>query len=140
MQPNVLQLVATDFAGNIGRASVAVFLDASIPEVTITAPTEGEIFDASPIRVEGTLSEEELTVVLGDDVAAVVTGTSFVVEEHELVEGLNTLSVRATDRAGNTGDAEVTVRLDTQPPDVTINSPAQGSRLSQSPVSCPCGA
>ena len=67
------------------------------------------------IAVEGTVSEPVSSVIV-NSVAAVVTGTSFRADGVLLREGPNTITVTATDLAGNSATRSITVFLDTIPP------------------------
>src|SRR3990167_3863359 len=115
---NTIPRSATDAAGNTGSASVTVTLDTIAPVVVITAPTNGTLTAVSPITVDWTV-----------DGVTQVTLTS-----EALVEGLNTITRSATDAAGNTGSASVTVTLDTIAPVVVITAPTNGTPTAVSPI------
>ncbi len=107
---NTLTVSATDTAGNTGTVSVEVTLDTTAPVVVITSPTKVSVTNATPIAVVYT-----------------VDGGVPITEQRNLVEGATTLSVQATDAAGNTGSAVVAVTLDTQAPVITIIAPIDGA-------------
>ncbi len=67
------------------------------------------------ISVDGTTDEAVASVMVNGTPAA-VTGTAFHAEGILLQEGPNTISVTATDLAGNSTTRSITVTLDTVPP------------------------
>jgi len=67
------------------------------------------------IIVEGTVDDSTASVVV-NGIQAVITGTSFRAEGVQIVEGPNTITITATDPAGNRASQSITVHLDTQPP------------------------
>src|SRR5207245_407157 len=80
----------------------------------------------------GTVDDPAATVQVsngGTSVVAIVQADGSFSVLIPLIEGRNTLAVRATDRAGNIGTASVVVTLDTSPPALTISSPAQDTLL-----------
>ncbi len=67
------------------------------------------------IAVEGAVNESVSSVIV-NSVAAVVTGTSFRADGVLLRDGPNTITVTATDLAGNSSTRSISVFLDTTPP------------------------
>jgi RHS repeat-associated protein len=118
-----LRFFAKDTAGNSSQpATESYTIDTVPPTVTITAPKEGLVTRNAKVTVTGTLSEENCTVRVNGAVAT-VTGTSFTLADYLLTEGTNTITVQASDRAGNPGSVGVTVTLDTTPPPVPTLTP-----------------
>lgn len=134
--PFLITIVATDIAGNAKTAtrSIAVALP---PQVTITAPSALTVFNTSPILVQGTVSESTAAVQV-NGVTAVLTpngsGAAFEAENVPLEEGNNLITATATNSTGGVGTATIQVTLDTQPPTVTIDSPADGLVTSSSVI------
>ena len=133
---NTLSVKATDPAGNQSLATtVTVTLDTIAPAVataalTASAPSDSGVLgdaltnNASP-AINGTgnvgdtitLYASNGTTVLGTALVGVDGAWSIDPSSNYLSEGLNTLSVKATDLAGNQGAAStVTVTLDTIQP------------------------
>ena len=83
--------------------------DTTPPTVVITAPSDGAVLDLPDVQVVGTVSDQsaisDLTV---NGAAATVTKGGFSVP-FSLKPGDNTITVAATDAAGNVGKASVTV-------------------------------
>ena len=122
---NSIILVATDLAGNSATKTVLVTLDATPPVVTITAPVSGGITKTAQVTVAGTISKPFTSATINGTTVTVTDQTfNFL---YTLQEGENTLTVEATDRAGNTGSAAVTKTLDTQLPVLTIQTPAEAA-------------
>ena len=136
---NTLTAVATDPAGNEGTASVEVtFEPADIipPEVTITNPLDGTVFDISPITVSGAIDDDTASVEV-NGIAGIVENGTFTATGVLLVQGSNTLTAVATDPAGNEGTASVEVTFepaDNIPPEVTITDPLDGAVFDTSPI------
>lgn len=103
---NTLTAVATN-AGLTSTVSIAVTLDTIPPEIAITTPSDGAVFDAAAITVVGTVSDAAAVVVNG--VRAAVTDGEFVVLV-PIALGFNTIQAVAVDRAGNAGTASVSVQ------------------------------
>ncbi len=124
--PNALTAVATNICGSATDA-VAVVLDTTPPLVTITAPADGADFSEQPIQVTGTAADASPIVDLRINGDPIAPGTSFVTTAL-LVEGPNTITVSATDAAGNTGSATISVTFTEVPPlAVSIDTPPNGA-------------
>ncbi len=92
--------------------------DAIPPEVHITAPANGSITNAASIPVSYTATDSSgVTPVCSPANGSPVS----------LAPGDNTIQVSCHDGAGNIGTDSVQVTRDTQPPVVTITSPASGA-------------
>ncbi len=106
---HTIRVVGTDVAGNEATADVLVLVDRSAPVVTSHAPSEDVVTNDASIEVAGIVEDDHGIAAItiagqpagsGPDFAQVVS----------LANGVNTIEVRATDRAGNTGSATVAVR------------------------------
>ncbi|MEE9124540.1 MAG: carboxypeptidase-like regulatory domain-containing protein, partial [candidate division NC10 bacterium] len=102
--------------------------DTTPPVVTITAPPDQSLLNATPIAVSGTVDDDTATVTVNGVQATVSAGT-FTAAGVPLQRGVNTLTATATDPAANVGTASIQVTLDTTAPQVTIASPVDGSTL-----------
>ncbi|HEX6096862.1 MAG TPA: Ig-like domain-containing protein [Thermoanaerobaculia bacterium] len=126
-------VVATDAAGNSTTATRNVTLDLAAPAVTITAPVTGTFTSAATVTIAGTATDLTLRTVTANGVTGTFTATTgtsytYTVENVPLVEGDNSVVVLATDAAGRTGDATVTLTRDATPPVVVLDAPAQITR------------
>lgn len=132
--PNAIPVVVTDVAGHQTTFVLHLTLDSSSPLVTIDSPADGACFGRgdSPIVVTATVDDVTGTVV--QSVPAGVSGTlpaggGVITGSVDLVEGANPILVGAIDSVGLTSSSSITVILDTIPPDVSIDSPADGADL-----------
>jgi len=109
------------------------------PEVMITSPTVGEVVTGEvtvltvatdnaavssvTASVDGTAVNDTCQLVTGDQYACSLDTTG-------LTSGNYTITVVATDTSGNTGTSTVSVFLDNEAPDATINPPSDGDEVS----------
>jgi hypothetical protein len=108
-------------------ASATVLVDTTAPVVTIgsvTSPTS----DRNP-DIPFTVSEPASTTCQVDSGAQVACTSPYTTPN--LSDGTHTVTVRATDTAGNTGSAQVTVVVATHGPDAGITSGPAGTVLGQ---------
>ena len=77
------------------------------------------------ITVTGTIDDPEAAVMVNGD-AATIANSSYSAPITLTAEGENTITVTATDKAGNNSTMSVTVSLDTVPPVLVISSPSSG--------------
>ncbi len=95
------------------------------PQITITSPANLTTTNLSPVTVNGTINDPAATININGVTTPQSSGTFSVAIP--LVEGLNTLTAVARNQAGVTNTATVQVTLDTTPPHITIESPADGT-------------
>ena len=77
------------------------------------------------ITVTGTIDDPEATVTVNGTPATISNG-GYSAGITLTSEGQNTITATATDPAGNSATASVTVSLDTVPPVLVISSPSSG--------------
>jgi hypothetical protein len=127
---NTLTATATNAFGDASD-TVSVTRDSTPPVVTITAPAPGAELDDPVVLVTGTVADASPITALSIDGDPLAPGNSFSVTA-PLVEGSNTFSVTATDAAGNTGSASVTVSYSPgNPLAITIDTPPAGALVSK---------
>jgi Bacterial Ig-like domain len=122
---HTIRVEATDSAGNIGFKEAALTIDTIVSPFTlkaVTTPTK----DKAQI-ISGTVeagSTVNVAVGTAAAVAATVTGTTWSAPNVALVEGVNKITVTATDAFGNTGTlpSSITVIF----PDGKITGDASG--------------
>lgn len=129
---NEVPVTVTDAAGNTTIVRRFVILDSSAPLVTIETPVTGSAFGVGQARISVRATVDDLTATTVSSTPAGVAGLlppggGIALGDLDLVEGLNTITVTATDAANVVGSASVTVVLDTTPPSVSITSPASGA-------------
>ena len=133
---NKLTFYALDKAGNPASVTRSVSLDVEVPAVTITAPLSGVLVSGViNVTVEASDAASGITsVTLFLDGQATTTINqppfSFTLDTSMLPSGLHTITVRATDGAGNQAEASVSVTVDNTAPIVAITSPASGAFVS----------
>lgn len=123
---NLLEIVATDAAGNSSSVSLGVVLDTDAPELLIVSPSEGELLVSLPVLVQGTVQDETAVSVVVNGVPAIRTGNAWQVAFDSLSEETHGFTAVATDAAGNSTTSTVSATLDTTPPVVSITTPATG--------------
>jgi hypothetical protein len=101
--------------------------DTTPPEIVITAPVNGAYYKSSAVPAAAYTATDNYD----PNPAVQVTGWSN-------TEGVQTMTVTATDAAGNVGSATVTYTVDNTPPVVTITAPANGAYYKSSAL--PAGA
>ena len=119
---NRIDAVAYDNSGNTASASVNVTyeaptppppVDQTPPSVAITVPAGGSIFTSASVTVNGTASDNvgvvRVEARLGAGAWTLASGTANWTVLLSMAEGQNTIEARATDGAGNTGNASVSV-------------------------------
>jgi hypothetical protein len=138
---NNLTLHATDLAGNVTTTNFNVVLDYSTatnpPVVTLIWPTDGMAVSGTTCTMRGTMSDETGTIVAqivdGDGNTNTVNG---IVERNGMfwlenvpLNGVNQVSVQATDAAGNVTTTNFMVNPATLT--LTIDSTPTGDALYQ---------
>ncbi|MBE0540207.1 MAG: hypothetical protein IH623_02375, partial [Verrucomicrobia bacterium] len=121
--------------------------DMTPPTVNINSPTSGQVFSSSPITVNGMATDSgrgnsgitSVTVngVRASNDSAAGSGTANWSRTISLATGVNTITVVATDGAGNPTSSSISVTYtppDTIPPTVSITSPTSGQVFSSSPI------
>jgi len=125
--------VAEDRAGNSSSASRVAVRDSQAPTITITDPAAGSVVPEAAVVVSGAVDDPNLDRVTVQGITASVEGGNFSASV-ALVEGDNTLLVRATDRLGHAAEATRLVRRDSTAPGLEIVSPVEGGRIAATSV------
>lgn len=94
-------------------ATISVSLDMTPPYVTVESPLDGAVVTSQFIAVSGlindivrgTVSEGQANVTVNGKAAA-VSNRSYLAQNIELVEGLNTLTIQGADQVGNTSTVQ----------------------------------
>jgi hypothetical protein len=129
-----VQVTVKDRAGNPAQAVEGFTTDTVAPAVAVTAPAAGGLVNTVAVPVDGTVSDASGAVTVRvNNVDATVSGGQFQ-STLFLNEGANQILVTATDAAGNQGTATSTVRLDTRPPDLTLDAPVPGQLVNSGSV------
>ncbi len=124
---HTLWLELIDLAGNKRVEQVSFTIDAAAPVMILTSPEDGLITANPAIDIRGTFSDDLsdlVDIVVRINGVRTVTGTPGVLlEPFTLTEGVNAISIDATDAAGNKASVTLTVTLDTYPPTLYVYNP-----------------
>jgi hypothetical protein len=85
------------------------------PHVTVTSPSNGATFTASPISVSGTVDDFSANITVNGTTVPVGPDGSFHLDGIVLQEGENIIKVIGTDSCGNQGEDQIVVYLRTVP-------------------------
>jgi hypothetical protein len=112
-----ITVIATDEAGNTSSKSVSFTIDKTAPSITITTPADGLV----------TNQGVSLSYSVSDNVSSPDKITvSPAAETVYSTEGTQTITVIATDEAGNTASKSISFTIDKTAPIVTITFPSEG--------------
>lgn len=117
----VVQVVATDNAGNDAMDAISVRIIQRPPGVTVYFPPDGHVTNEATLKVSGVTDQGALVRINGEPVDVLVTMFEATLT---LVEGENTISIMSTDILGNTAVVRLKVALDTRPPYVVLSNPS----------------
>jgi len=144
--PVTLKARAVDGAGNVGEAAITVTVDQTVadkgaPVVRFVSPGGGVLLKGvATVEVEAEDTGTPITGVqqvqlyeggtlLGTSTVGVGNRYVFTVDTAKLADGARELRAVAVDRAGNRGEARLTVTVDNTPPVVVWESPVEGNRV-----------
>ena len=129
---NTITVTATDAAGNSGTDSIQVTLnlpDTTAPTVSVSGPTQTQ---EQMVNLSGTAADNKAvaTVTWSNDRGGSGTAqgtSSWTAANIALQEGVNTITVTATDAAGNSGTGSIQITRvipDVDAPSVQVSGPS----------------
>jgi M6 family metalloprotease-like protein/uncharacterized repeat protein (TIGR02543 family) len=130
---NTVTTIATDNANNQTTDTRTITLDKIAPTLTVTTPADNSKTAQPLATITGTIDETStvtVTVNSGTQNAS-ITGSNYSATVN-LTSGLNTVSITATDLAGNTSSAVRTLTYDNSNPSLAITEPNQDITTTQS--------
>ncbi|GFO57557.1 hypothetical protein GMSM_45640 [Geomonas sp. Red276] len=132
---NAISTVASDLAGNSVTDTRTITLDQDAPVLSITTPADNSKTASRVIDVNGSVEESASVQIMANGVAqtASMAGLQFTATAG-LNPGLNTITITATDLAGNASSQKRTVIFDDQAPSLSVTEPGQDVRTNQSAI------
>ena len=130
---NTVTTIAMDNAGTTTTDSRTITLDTTAPVITIITPADNSTLAASSVTITGSVDKNatvQATVNSGSPQSAAMDGASFSVTVN-LADGSNTITISATDLAGNSASVKRTIVSDTTKPTLAITDPAQDITTSE---------
>jgi hypothetical protein len=134
---HTVRVESTDSAGNVGFAEVTFVVDTVAPLVGInpvTTPTSVNTQTVMGARESGAIITVALSTTATVGVITYPTDTTWSCAFSGLVEGANTITVTASDAAGNVAVAGTSVTYDSAAPTVMLSSPSVGITGNNRPV------
>jgi hypothetical protein len=111
--PLNITIIVEDIAGNVVTKVVHVELDTTAPRLANLSLVDGAIVNTQTLLITG-MTEGDATLYVQNSIVTIVDGHFST--QVALNEGRNTVTIRATDRAGNARRLELVVFLDTIAP------------------------
>ncbi len=130
--PHEVSVEALDAAGHRTARLLRFEIDRTPPEISGLDPEEGSLLRTSPVVIHGRAAAAASVSVGGRP--ATLSGELFTSAPIDLSDGANTLAIAAEDAAGNRTLATLHLILDTAPPALSIDEPAEAAVLGASPI------
>jgi DNA-directed RNA polymerase subunit RPC12/RpoP len=127
-----IDIQAEDTSENINTGSFNFIVDSTPPTISLNSPTEGSFIGSSP-EIDLSISDENLNEVFYsiNSGRELTLFEPYVVDGSNWSEGLNILTIFATDLAGNSNEKSYTFTKDGILPKITLKSPDNGSILNE---------
>jgi hypothetical protein len=137
--PNTIVTIATDLAGNSSSDTRTITLDTMLPGLIVTYPADNSVTNSITTTVTGTVdgAVQSALVSLGTSTfPATIVGNVFSSPSITLAPGMNTITIDATDLAGNATTVKRTITFDDVAPALYITDPVQdlATNLSSYPL------
>ena len=125
---NTITVVAENAVGLSTTETVTVTLDTDNPVLNVASPADGAILSSNTVPVSGTATDATSGIAsLAVNGATVPVGTDGSFSANvAMPDGAGSITVTATDRAGNTTQVTRSITVDTSPPQLVVVSPADG--------------
>lgn len=134
---NNIKVGAADAAGNISTIAVKVTVDSIQPMLNISQPANNVTTNTPMIVIIGTTEAGTKVTIKGTTIIAGSDG-SFT-HSITLVDGLNTITIKAADRAGNISTAILNITLKIIPFFLTVSEPPDELKCTISDPKCAGG-
>ena len=139
---NTIAVTAADLAGNSSSAPITVTYqpdnsdDTTPPSINIYTPDKDSTTRSNIIY--GGVSDDAVRVTVNGTPATVIPAEAGIqvgfIARPALVEGQNTVTVKAWDAAGNLGQSQISFAYNTATPKVTITLPIDNATINISPI------
>jgi hypothetical protein len=130
---NIIEIHAVDLAHNHRWVVREVRYDITPPTVIMEYPTRDEASNRSNVVVRGSF-DPDVALVRVNQVLVPFSENSFS-KNFKLDEGPNLIVIEVTDQAGNSITKRFTITLDTEPPELVVESPPPSSYASDETIS-----
>jgi RHS repeat-associated protein len=130
---NTITIVATDAAGNTTTVTRTITRDTIPPTLTISSPSDSTVTNQNAVQISGTVSDSTSVTLTANGQNVTVSNGTFSTSV-SLTEGISTITIVATDAAGNTTTINRIIGMYTITPVITIQSPQNNSTVSDSAV------
>lgn len=129
---NTITVIASDLVGNTTVDNRRVYFDTTKPVISVVSPMDNSFTNTAIVQIIGSVDKVATITVAG--VSAVVDNNNNWLATVELIAGLNTIEVVATDLYGNSSTLKRSINLDTVKPTLAISSPVQDVASKQSSI------
>jgi len=119
---NLVQVTATDRAGNRGQGSVALTRDTTPPLLLLDRPLPGQLVNQGNLHVTGSATDANGIASVSVNGAPATLSLDRYTADVPVAEGANTIAVHAVDQAGNSTNLSVQTTGFTLP-EVVITAP-----------------
>ena len=127
---NTLSFVAVDGAGNRTQVDRTLVRDNDPPVVTMASPGDLALVRTVTLTVRGTISDVSAVTATLNGVPLTIAADRSFQSTIALSEGLNPITLVATDAAGNRTAVVRSVTLDTTAPVLTVSTPTDNATTS----------
>jgi len=116
---NLITLTSTDLVGNSATVTITVILDVTAPSISNLLASTGTLTNKDTTILTGTLSEPATLTINDNEILVNADGTFSA--SVSLTEGDNTITLVATDPAGNSYTETLTIIRDTVAPSLSVD-------------------
>ncbi|HBD92703.1 MAG: hypothetical protein A2015_14600 [Spirochaetes bacterium GWF1_31_7] len=113
----LVSLKAVDIAGNETNSTINYIKDNIAPVLSNITPIDNFETLTTAVTINGSYLEENLKSIKINGISAIATNGTFYLKDYKLEnEGINTLTIVATDKADNQSSVVLNINRDTTPP------------------------
>ncbi|WFO75016.1 hypothetical protein J4526_08060 [Desulfurococcaceae archaeon MEX13E-LK6-19] len=127
----VVMLNVSDKAGNYHVTNVTVIIDNTPPTATIVSPASYTLVSGTT-TIEFTYNDTNFykAILYINNIEYNVTGrNNYTIDTSLYTDGYLNITLKAVDLAGNTNTSSIIIVVDNTPPQVTIMSPSNGTKV-----------